>query len=74
MQYKTESRTNFRSEYLFLYLHFVNFLALLQLVNVMSNQSDCLFKFHHVNRRGLLLNRPRYYQSTTSRLSQCKAV
>jgi len=37
-------------------LHFVNFLRLLQLANVMSNLSDCVFRFHKVNRTtGLLL-------------------
>jgi len=40
-----------------LFLHFGNFLRLLQLVNVVSNRSDCLFKFQpNVNHStGLLL-------------------
>ena len=41
---------NFQRILNFRFLLFVNFLRLLQLVNGTSNQSDCLFKFHDVNR------------------------
>ena len=57
IQKLTNSKTGTKFKFLvILFLHFVNFVRLLQLVNVTSYQSDCLFEFHHVNNStGLLL-------------------
>jgi len=38
----------------FLFLYFVNFLRFMHQLNIISNQSYCLFKFRHVN--GLLID------------------
>ena len=65
---------------LLLFLHFVNFLILLQLVNVISNQSDYAFKFQDANRStGLLLADPdttiycQYHSAKLRNALQCQS-
>ena len=56
------------------YFYFVNFLRLLQLVNVTSNQSDCLLKSHDVNRSTELLLTDQDTTVTTSTAVQSCVV
>jgi len=73
--------TNFKSGNEFYFFHFlsfifaycIEFLRLLQLVNVMSNQNDCLFKLHELfNWTFSRPTRPRY--DSLLQVPQCNAA